>query len=120
MSIALYKRKSPPIPRLPEKILLVRSDNIGDVICTTPCFEALKQRFPKAIIAVLVCRLGEEVVQGNPFLDEIYVYDTWGNFVMTDGTVVVLNKASFAPVTVFISISFLALVYWIIKQRKNR
>ena len=75
MPIALHKRKSPPIPELPEKILLVRSDNIGDVICTTPCFEALKQRFPKAIIAVLVCRLGEEVVQGNPFLDEIYVYD---------------------------------------------
>jgi len=68
-------QKLPQILEQPDKILLVRSDNIGDVICTTPCFEALKQRFPSAVVAVLVCRLGEEVVRDNPFLDEVYVYD---------------------------------------------
>jgi len=57
------------------KILVVRNDNIGDVVCTTPCFEALRESFPEAFIAVLVCRLTEEVVAGNPFLDKIYVYD---------------------------------------------
>ncbi len=57
------------------KILLVRSDNIGDVVCTTPCFEALRKHFPNAFIAALVCRLAEEVVAGNPFLDRVYVYD---------------------------------------------
>ena len=75
MSVNHLKRKAPQIPEQPDKILLVRSDNIGDVVCTTPCFEALKQTYPQALVAVLVCRLGEEVVRGNPFLDEVYVYD---------------------------------------------
>lgn len=57
------------------KILLVRNDNIGDVVCTTPCLEALRYHFPEAFIAVLVCRLTEEVVIGNPFVDKVYVYD---------------------------------------------
>lgn len=58
-----------------DKILVVRNDNIGDVVCTAPCFEALRQHFPEAFIGVLVCRLTEEVVHGNPFLDRVYVYD---------------------------------------------
>lgn len=57
------------------KILVVRNDNIGDVVCTTPCFEALREHFPNASIAVFVCRLAEDVVVGNPFLDRVYVYD---------------------------------------------
>jgi ADP-heptose:LPS heptosyltransferase len=56
-------------------ILVIRNDNIGDVTCTTPLFEALRRIFPKAHIAVLVCRLTEEVVRGNPFLDQVHVYD---------------------------------------------
>ncbi|MFH1075976.1 MAG: glycosyltransferase family 9 protein [Pseudomonadota bacterium] len=58
-----------------KKILAVRNDNIGDVICTTPCFEALRLHFPDAYIAVLVCRLAEDIVTGNPYLDHVFVYD---------------------------------------------
>ncbi|MDL1969665.1 MAG: glycosyltransferase family 9 protein [Candidatus Desulfofervidaceae bacterium] len=57
------------------KILLVRNDNIGDVLCTTPCFEILRKHFPDAYIALLVCSLTYEVVEGNPFLDKIFVYE---------------------------------------------
>jgi len=58
-----------------QKILLIRNDNIGDVICTTPCFEILRKHFPNAYIALLVCSLTYEVVEGNPFLDRIFVYE---------------------------------------------
>ena len=58
-----------------QKILLVRNDNIGDVICTTPCFELLRQRFPNAYIALLVCSLTYEIVKSNPFIDRVFVYD---------------------------------------------
>jgi ADP-heptose:LPS heptosyltransferase len=58
-----------------KKILIIRNDNIGDVICTTPLVEVLRRLYPQAFLAILVCRLTEEVVQGNPFLDKIYVYD---------------------------------------------
>jgi len=57
------------------KILIIRNDNIGDVICTTPLIEVLRRLYPKAFLAVLVCRLTEEVVSGNSFLDKVYVYD---------------------------------------------
>ena len=62
-------------PEQVKKILVVRNDNIGDVICTTPCFEAIKRQFPEAKVAVLVNRIAEQVVRGNPWLDEVYVYD---------------------------------------------
>jgi len=58
-----------------KKILLVRNDNIGDVVCTLPCIEALRRHFPDAFIAILVCRLTEEIVTGHPYLDKVYVYD---------------------------------------------
>lgn len=57
------------------KILIIRNDNIGDVVCTSPLIENLRQSFPRAYLAILVCRLTEEVVQGNPCLDRVYVYD---------------------------------------------
>lgn len=57
------------------KILIIRNDNIGDVVCTGPLIEMVRKAFPKAFLAILVCRLTEEVVQGNPYLDQVYVYD---------------------------------------------
>ena len=50
------------------KILVVRNDNIGDVVCTTPCFEALKETFPHARLGVLVNRIAE--VNGQVHLGE--------------------------------------------------
>ena len=58
-----------------KKILIIRNDNIGDVVCTAPLIDNLRQAFPKAILAILVCRLTEDVVRGNPCLDHVYVYD---------------------------------------------
>lgn len=56
------------------KILVVRNDNIGDVICTTPALDALKQAFPQAHIAALVCTLAQEAMEGHRALDALYVY----------------------------------------------
>ena len=33
--------------------LVIRRDNIGDLVCTTPLFEALRLRFPSARIDAL-------------------------------------------------------------------
>ena len=57
------------------KILVIRNDNIGDVVCTTPLLRNLRQAFPKAFLAVLVCRLTQEVVEGNPDIDQVFIYD---------------------------------------------
>jgi ADP-heptose:LPS heptosyltransferase len=60
-----------------KKILVVRNDNIGDVICSTPAIQALRENFPEAYLAVLVASYSEEAILGNPHVDEVFVYDKY-------------------------------------------
>jgi len=56
------------------KILVIRRDNIGDLICTTPLFEALRRHYPDAYLAALVNSYNEPAIRGNPFLNDIFAY----------------------------------------------
>lgn len=56
------------------KILVIRRDNIGDLVCTTPLIHALRQRFPEAHIAALVNSYNEPVLENNPDVDAIHAY----------------------------------------------
>ncbi|MFA7255268.1 MAG: glycosyltransferase family 9 protein [Candidatus Omnitrophota bacterium] len=67
--------KLPDAPR----ILITRTDRIGDLVLTTPLFKALREKFPKAWIAALVFLEHREIVEGNPYLDEVILYDKKGN-----------------------------------------
>jgi ADP-heptose:LPS heptosyltransferase len=58
-----------------DKILFVRRDNIGDLVCTTPAIRAARLRFPKARISALVNSYNVEAVSWNPDINEIYVYE---------------------------------------------
>lgn len=61
-------------PSQVKKILVVRNDNIGDVICTTPMLDALRTAFPQAYIAALVCTLTQDAIEGHRALDKLWVY----------------------------------------------
>lgn len=56
------------------RILLIRRDNIGDLVCTTPVFRALRQHFPQARIDVLVNSYNAAILDRNPDVDHVYVY----------------------------------------------
>ena len=56
------------------KILVIRRDNIGDLVCTTPLIAALRTRFPQAWLGALVNSYNAPVLDGNPDLDEVFVY----------------------------------------------
>lgn len=58
----------------PQKILVIRRDNIGDLVCTTPAFAALRQHFPGAQIGALVNSYNAGVLRGNPNVDHVFVY----------------------------------------------
>lgn len=58
----------------PESILVVRRDNIGDLVCTTPLFALLRQRVPRAWIGAWVNRYNAPVLHGHPDVDAVYVY----------------------------------------------
>jgi ADP-heptose:LPS heptosyltransferase len=61
---------------LPEnaRILIIRRDNIGDLVCTTPFIRALRKRYPAARIDALVNSYCEPVLAHNPDLDHVYAY----------------------------------------------
>lgn len=59
---------------LTRRILIVRRDNIGDLVCTTPAIAALRKHYPNAEIAALVNSYNAEVLKGNPNLDQVFVY----------------------------------------------
>jgi len=56
------------------KILVIRSDNIGDLVLTTPVFAALRARFPGASIEALVNSYNAPVLAGHPDVDHVHVY----------------------------------------------
>ena len=68
-----------PWPPDLNKILLTRIDRIGDVMLTTPVFQAVRRAFPDAWIAVMVRPETREIVEGNPYINEVIVYDKRGH-----------------------------------------
>ena len=61
------------LPSAP-KILVIRRDNIGDLVCTTPLIAALRQRFADGWLGALANSYNAPVLDGNPDLDRIFVY----------------------------------------------
>lgn len=57
------------------RILVVRRDNVGDLVCTTPLIDALRARHPQAWIGALVNTYNADVLAGNPALDAVYAYE---------------------------------------------
>jgi ADP-heptose:LPS heptosyltransferase len=64
---------APPDKR--PRILVIRRDNIGDLVCTTPLFSALRQRYPDGHIAALVNTYNGPVLERNPDIDAVYAYE---------------------------------------------
>ena len=70
----------------PQRILVTRTDRLGDLVLSTPVFEALRNRFPEAHLACLTFLENRAVVEGNPYLNDVIHYDKkgsekgwWGN-----------------------------------------
>lgn len=61
-----------------KKILITRTDRIGDVLLSTPVIKALKKAFPQSYIAAMVRPYARDIVLGNPYLDEVIIYDKYG------------------------------------------
>jgi len=65
-------------PKTFQKILVVRTDRIGDVVLTTPAIKALRQAYPASHISVLVTPTTYNLIKGNPYIDEVLVDDRQG------------------------------------------
>ncbi len=58
-----------------KRILIIRLDRIGDVLLSTPVFRSLREAFPKSHIAVMVRPYTRDIVGGNPYINEVILYD---------------------------------------------
>jgi len=58
-----------------KRILIVRTDRIGDLVLSTPVITATRKAFPDAYIAIMVSPKTKEIVTGNPYLNEVIIYD---------------------------------------------
>lgn len=60
------------------RILAVRADRVGDVVLSTPAFEALKRHYPGAWLTVMVREAVAPLVRGLPFVDDVLIFDPEG------------------------------------------
>ena len=56
-----------------KSVLFLRYDRIGDMIITTPIFREFKKSFPDSKVIVLASKINRDVLQNNPYIDEIVI-----------------------------------------------
>ncbi len=61
-----------------KRILIIRTDRIGDVVLSLPAVRAVRKAFPGAYVAAMVSPATKDIVKGNPDINEIIIYDKKG------------------------------------------
>ena len=56
------------------KLLVIRRDNIGDLVCTIPLLQALRRQLPQARVDCLVTRYNQAVLHNHPDVDALHAY----------------------------------------------
>ncbi len=58
-----------------QRILVIRPDRLGDVLLSTPVFEAIRHHYPKAYLSIFVRAEIAVLLKGSPRVDEVIVFD---------------------------------------------
>lgn len=61
-----------------QKVLVIQTSFIGDVILSTALLESLQELFPATRLDILVRKGNESLFEGHPFLNQVYVWDKKG------------------------------------------
>jgi len=59
---------------MPKKILIVYLGKLGDMVCATPLFRAIKVKYPDCRVCIAGHTVNKELLQGNPDVDEYFIY----------------------------------------------
>ena len=60
---------------IPERILFLRIDRIGDMVLSTPALQALKCSYPSSHLTVLASKSNKPILLHNPYVDEILLHN---------------------------------------------
>src|SRR3989338_629822 len=61
-----------------KKILIINVNWVGDVLFSTPFIRAVREAYQKSYIACLIHPRCIEMLEGNPHLNELIIYDEEG------------------------------------------
>ncbi|MDP7238231.1 MAG: putative lipopolysaccharide heptosyltransferase III, partial [Candidatus Latescibacteria bacterium] len=50
----------------PGRILVIRTDRLGDVVLSTPVLTTLREQYPESYIALMVAPFTRELVENHP------------------------------------------------------
>lgn len=59
----------------PKRILIIQTAFVGDVILSTPLIRTLRELFPDSFISFLLIPETKKILENNPYLNQILVYD---------------------------------------------
>jgi heptosyltransferase-2 len=74
-SYALVRGRATAVPASPKRVIIVQMAKLGDMVCTTPMFRAVKRRYPETHLTVIGNKSNKEILQYNPDVDD---YITFG------------------------------------------
>ncbi len=80
-----YPPRFDPLRDTPREILVLRPNDFGELLTTTPLFEALRKRFPSTRLIAGIGSWGRPILENNPYVDEIVELDApWNNKIVAD------------------------------------
>lgn len=65
-----------------KKVLFIQLKMLGDILMLTPAIRAFKQRYPEALIDVIVQPPGEDLIRLNPYVNKVicFSHSKWYDF----------------------------------------
>jgi lipopolysaccharide heptosyltransferase II len=71
--VFFYFKKTFLKKRQVKRILIIDNAKIGDVVCATPVFRAIKEKYPDSYLAVLAIPRVEEILNNNKRINELII-----------------------------------------------
>ncbi|MBF0274949.1 MAG: glycosyltransferase family 9 protein [Nitrospinae bacterium] len=80
---------------VPKKILVIKLRLIGDLIISVPAYRTIKENFPDTHLSVIVEKGFEAVLENNPHVDKIIVFDKTKGFFHLVSLILNLRKEAY-------------------------
>ncbi len=102
-----------------KKILVVRTDRIGDVVLSLPIASVIKQFYPECKLSFLIREYTKPITEANPFIDEsVVIKEGNGKFRIFDN-VVMLKKFDFDAVIILYPTFTISLIMFLAGIKKR-
>ncbi len=62
------------LPAVPRKVVLLRASRIGDFLCATPAFKALREALPEAEITMITLPMLQDLVLRSPYFNRFVAF----------------------------------------------